>query len=132
MGRYVGRLIAARDAGGPLPPPFRYRHLGDLATIGRHAAVVKLGRPELTGFLGWLFWSVVPGYRRRRLRLPVVLQDHSGPHSRRTQSASAAKKLIPARWPPGRARLGRKRGGRAASVSGFTLASSSPPKNVFL
>jgi len=38
-------------------PPFRYRHMGDLATIGRRAAVVKLGRLELTGFLGWLFWS---------------------------------------------------------------------------
>ena len=37
-------------------------HMGDLATIGRHAAVVKLGRLELTGFLGWLFWSVVHIY----------------------------------------------------------------------
>src|SRR6202045_2581972 len=43
MGRYVGRLIAARVAGGPPPPPLRYRHMGDLATIGRHAAVVKVG-----------------------------------------------------------------------------------------
>jgi NADH dehydrogenase len=62
MGRYVGRLIAARAAGRPSPPPFPYRHLGDLATIGRQAAVVKLGRLELTGFLGWLFWSVVHIY----------------------------------------------------------------------
>ncbi len=62
MGRYVGRLIDARMTGGPLPPPFRYRHMGDLATIGRQAAVVKLGRFELTGFLGWLFWSVVHIY----------------------------------------------------------------------
>jgi NADH dehydrogenase len=62
MGRYVGRLIAARVAGGPSPPPFRYRDLGDLATIGRGAAVVKLGRLELTGFVGWLFWSVVHIY----------------------------------------------------------------------
>jgi NADH dehydrogenase len=62
MGRYAGRLIAARAAGRPLPPPFRYRHMGDLATIGRQAAVVKLGRFELTGFLGWLFWSVVHIY----------------------------------------------------------------------
>jgi NADH dehydrogenase len=59
MGRYVGRLIAVRIAGGPAPAPFRYRHPGDLATIGRRAAVVKLGRLELKGFLGWLFWSVV-------------------------------------------------------------------------
>jgi len=62
MGAYVGRLIAARVAGRPSPPPFRYHHLGDLATIGRHAAVVKLGWLELTGFLGWLFWSLVHIY----------------------------------------------------------------------
>jgi len=62
MGAYVGRLIAARVAGRTPPPPFRYRHLGDLATVGRHAAVVKLGRLELTGFLGWLFWSLVHIY----------------------------------------------------------------------
>jgi NADH dehydrogenase len=59
MGRYVGRLIAARIAGASAPPPFRYRHQGDLAAIGRRAAVVKLGRLELKGFPGWLFWSVV-------------------------------------------------------------------------
>ena len=62
MGRYVGRVIDARVSGGPSLPPFRYRHMGDLATIGRQAAVVKLGRLELTGFLGWLFWSVVHIY----------------------------------------------------------------------
>jgi NADH dehydrogenase len=62
MGGYVGRVVAARAAGAPSPPPFRYHHMGDLATIGRHAAVVKLGRLELTGFLGWLFWSVVHIY----------------------------------------------------------------------
>ncbi len=59
MGRYVGRLIAARIAGAPPPEPFRYRHQGDLATIGRRAAVVKLGALELRGVFGWLFWSVV-------------------------------------------------------------------------
>jgi NADH dehydrogenase len=59
MGRYVGQLVAARIAGAAAPKPFRYRHQGDLAAIGRRAAVVKLGRLELRGFLGWLFWSVV-------------------------------------------------------------------------
>jgi NADH dehydrogenase len=62
MGRYVGRLIAARVTDRPTPPPFHYRHMGDLATVGRNAAVVKLRRLELTGFLGWLFWSVVHIY----------------------------------------------------------------------
>ena len=44
------------------PVPFRYVHFGDLATIGRRAAVVKLGRLELKGFVGWVFWSVAHIY----------------------------------------------------------------------
>jgi NADH dehydrogenase len=62
MGRYVGRAIAARVAGRAPPGPFRYRHYGDLATIGRRAAIVSIGRFQLRGFLGWLFWSVVHIY----------------------------------------------------------------------
>lgn len=62
MGRYVGKLIAGRIAGRAPRKPFRYTHLGELATIGRRAAVVKLGRLQLRGFLGWLFWSVVHIY----------------------------------------------------------------------
>jgi NADH dehydrogenase len=73
MGKYVGRLIAARVSGGPPPAPFVYHHTGDLATIGRKAAVVKLGRLELTGFLGWLFWSVVHIYFLIGLRNRLVV-----------------------------------------------------------
>jgi NADH:quinone reductase (non-electrogenic) len=62
MGHYVGKLIAARIAGRPAPGPFHYLHLGELATIGRRAAVVKLGRLQLTGFIGWLFWAAVHIY----------------------------------------------------------------------
>ncbi len=58
MGRYVGRLIAARATGAPPPPPFTYRHYGNLATIGRRAAVVELGRIRLTGLIGWWFWGI--------------------------------------------------------------------------
>ena len=35
-------MIAARLT-GKLPGPFRYRHQGDLATIGRHSAVTDFG-----------------------------------------------------------------------------------------
>jgi NADH:ubiquinone reductase (H+-translocating) len=62
MGMYVARVIAARMRGEPPPSPFAYRHLGDLATIGRKSAVVKLGFLQLTGLLGWLFWSAVHIY----------------------------------------------------------------------
>ena len=61
MGKYVGKLIGARLAGKTLPA-FRYRHPGDLATIGRRAAVVKIGPFKLKGFIGWLFWGVVHIY----------------------------------------------------------------------
>ena len=59
MGRYVGAVIASRVAGGVAPAPFHYRHQGDLATIGRRSAVVSFGALQLTGFLGWLFWSMI-------------------------------------------------------------------------
>jgi NADH:ubiquinone reductase (H+-translocating) len=61
MGKYVGKLVAALVAGQSLPP-FRYRHEGSLATIGRRAAVVELGPIQLRGFIGWMFWSVVHIY----------------------------------------------------------------------
>jgi NADH:ubiquinone reductase (H+-translocating) len=62
MGHYAGGVIAARAGGRAAPAPFSYRHLGDLATIGRKSAVVKLGVLQLTGFLGWVFWSAVHIY----------------------------------------------------------------------
>jgi NADH dehydrogenase len=62
MGRYIGRLIAARVGGREAVTPFRYNHAGDLAAISRRAAVVKIGRFELTGFFGWLFWGVAHIY----------------------------------------------------------------------
>jgi NADH dehydrogenase len=63
MGKYAGRIIAARIAGNATPSaPFVYKHAGDLATIGRKSAVVKLNKLKLTGFTGWLFWSVAHIY----------------------------------------------------------------------
>lgn len=63
MGKYAGKLIASRIAGNEAPlAPFVYKHAGDLATIGRKSAVVKLNKLKLTGFVGWLFWSVAHIY----------------------------------------------------------------------
>jgi NADH dehydrogenase len=61
-GKYVGRLITARAQGRPALGPFHYLHAGDLATIGRSAAIVKLGPVRLTGFPAWLFWGVAHVY----------------------------------------------------------------------
>jgi NADH dehydrogenase len=61
MGRYAGKLIAARLAGRS-SQPFRYRHMGDLATIGRRAAIVSLHGFALKGFIAWMFWGVAHIY----------------------------------------------------------------------
>ena len=70
QGAYVARLITARARGKAAPPPFRYRHLGNLATIGRKAAVADFGWIRLSGRLAWLLWGGVHvlfliGFRNR-------------------------------------------------------------------
>ncbi|MGN7727319.1 NAD(P)/FAD-dependent oxidoreductase [Luteimonas sp. 22616] len=55
MGRHVAAAIRAR-IDGRLAAPFRYRDYGNLATIGRMAAVVHLGKLKLSGALAWWFW----------------------------------------------------------------------------
>ena len=58
QGRYAARAARARlrgqDAG-----PFRYHDKGNLATIGRAAAVADVKRVHLSGLLAWLTWLVV-------------------------------------------------------------------------
>jgi NADH dehydrogenase len=61
MGAHAARAIRARLA-GRASRPFRYRHQGLLATIGRHAAVVDLGRVRLSGLLAWWFWLLAHVY----------------------------------------------------------------------
>jgi NADH dehydrogenase len=70
MGRYVAQVIRARLSGGEAPPPFAYKDYGNLATIGRMAAVVDLGRLRFSGLLAWWFWLVMHvffliGFRNR-------------------------------------------------------------------
>jgi NADH dehydrogenase len=62
MGKYAARAIRARLAGKAPPVPFRYRHAGNLATIGRSHAVVDFGRLRFSGFFAWVFWSIAHIY----------------------------------------------------------------------
>jgi NADH dehydrogenase len=59
QGRYVAAAIRSRLAGEAPGPPFRYRDLGQMATIGRSAAVADLGRVRLWGFPAWLTWLFI-------------------------------------------------------------------------
>jgi NADH:quinone reductase (non-electrogenic) len=56
MGRYAAKVISNRLMGRSTPP-FVYRNWGNLATIGRKAAVADFGRIRLSGLLAWLAWS---------------------------------------------------------------------------
>jgi NADH:ubiquinone reductase (H+-translocating) len=58
QGRYAANLIQARLYKTALPP-FHYRDKGSMATIGRAAAVVDLGRLHFTGLIGWLLWLFI-------------------------------------------------------------------------
>lgn len=55
MGRCAAANVQARLQQRPTTP-FRYRDYGSLATLGRMAAVVELGRLRLSGYPAWLFW----------------------------------------------------------------------------
>ena len=56
-GAYVAKVIRARLAGESPPPAFRYRHAGDLATIGKRRAVIDFGWIQLRGALAWWLWG---------------------------------------------------------------------------
>jgi NADH dehydrogenase len=58
QGRYVARVIRNRLRGKE-SPPFRYRDKGNLATIGRAAAVADIKGLRLSGFVAWITWLVV-------------------------------------------------------------------------
>src|SRR3546814_1791744 len=62
MGAYAAAVIDRQARGLQPPPPFRYRHQGDLATIGRRSAVVVLRGVKLSGTLAWLLWAVAHVY----------------------------------------------------------------------
>lgn len=58
-GAYVAEVLHRQLTGRAAPGPFRYRHAGNLATIGRAAAVADLGRIRVAGPLAWWFWGLV-------------------------------------------------------------------------
>ncbi|MGL5002887.1 MAG: NAD(P)/FAD-dependent oxidoreductase, partial [Casimicrobium sp.] len=69
MGAHVAKAIRTRIAGGE-PETFRYRDYGNMATIGRLAAVVDLRGWKFSGIAAWWFWLLAHvffliGFRNR-------------------------------------------------------------------
>jgi NADH dehydrogenase len=58
QGRYAAGVVRARLRSRPTKP-FRYRDKGNLATIGRGAAVADIKGLRLSGFVAWVTWLVV-------------------------------------------------------------------------
>jgi NADH:ubiquinone reductase (H+-translocating) len=58
-GAYVAKVIRARVAGKPAPPPFRYFNKGEMAVIGRAAAVANIFGIHVSGLLAWLMWLFI-------------------------------------------------------------------------
>jgi NADH dehydrogenase len=58
-GAYVAKVIRARVAGKPAPPSFRYFNKGEMAVIGRAAAVANIFGIHVSGLLAWLMWLFI-------------------------------------------------------------------------
>ncbi len=73
MGAYAAKRIGRLVAGQPATKPFHYFDKGDMATIGRKAAVAKIEWPfraHWSGFPAWIMWLTVHiffliGFRNR-------------------------------------------------------------------
>lgn len=88
QGAYVAKVIKSRIEGKTPPMPFRYKHQGNLATIGRGAAVVDMGRFKLKGLIAWWFWGIAHiffliGTRSRAVAWSWLWTYISGQHSAR-------------------------------------------------
>jgi len=58
-GQYVGKVIRARLKGETYAKPFHYWNKGDMAVIGRAAAVANIFGLHVSGFLAWLVWLFI-------------------------------------------------------------------------
>jgi NADH:ubiquinone reductase (H+-translocating) len=74
QGKLLGRNLF-RSLGGLEPLPFRYRYMGQLATIGEREAVAEIFGMHFKGFIAWWMWRTIylaklPG-TMRKLRVMI-------------------------------------------------------------
>jgi NADH dehydrogenase FAD-containing subunit len=76
QGRYAGRSIKRRAAGGSALAPFRYFDKGTMAVVGEGYAVLQAGRLHLKGIVAWIPWMAIhiAFLARPGLRISVMLQ----------------------------------------------------------
>lgn len=69
MGEHAADNIARMLDGKP-PTPFRYKDKGIMATVGRRAAVARVGERKFSGWFAWILWCFIHilfliGFRNR-------------------------------------------------------------------
>jgi NADH dehydrogenase len=76
QGKYLGRALARKLQSKAPPGPFVFHNRGNVAVIGRHAAVIDFGWLRLTGIVAWLLWALIHIYLLAGLqhRLLVAVQ----------------------------------------------------------
>jgi NADH dehydrogenase len=62
QGLHVAATIKARLHGDAASRPFAYKHSGNLATIGKRAAIIDFGWIKLRGWLAWWIWGLAHIY----------------------------------------------------------------------
>ncbi|OGA76322.1 MAG: pyridine nucleotide-disulfide oxidoreductase [Betaproteobacteria bacterium RIFCSPLOWO2_12_FULL_65_14] len=72
MGRHAA-LNVIRTLSAKQRKAFRYRDYGQLATIGRNAAVAYFGRVKLSGYLAWVVWLIAHIYFLINFRNRIVV-----------------------------------------------------------
>ena len=73
QGRHVAKVIKARLTGHMDAQPFKYRHAGNLATIGRKSAVIEFPFIRLKGLLAWWVWGIVHIYFLIGIPSPLII-----------------------------------------------------------
>ena len=61
-GRHAAQVVRSRLEGNTAAMPFHYKHLGDIATVGRSRALIDFGWIKLTGWIGWWTWGLAHIY----------------------------------------------------------------------
>ncbi|HMN46135.1 MAG TPA: NAD(P)/FAD-dependent oxidoreductase [Povalibacter sp.] len=72
QGIYAADMIR-NDLRGKPRTPFRYRNLGQLATIGRSRAICEIFGMKLSGWLAWWVWLLVHIYRLSGFRNRIIV-----------------------------------------------------------
>ena len=100
QGEYAAHAVL-QALRGETRAPFRYRDKGTMATIGRNAAVVDLGKLRFSGYPAWLLWCFIHilwliGFRNRFL----VMIEWAWAYLRFERSARLITRAMPASPPP--------------------------------